>query len=88
MGKSTVAAQLAASLARGGRRVGLLDLDLCGPSLAQMLGVAGKRVEGSAAGWMPVKPGKTWGKEDRHRQCRFHLLFLFLFVSLLRNRWI
>src|SRR5688572_2830843 len=44
VGKSSVAVNLASRLARDGRRVGLLDLDLCGPSVAQMLGVGSSEV--------------------------------------------
>ncbi|CAF3536063.1 unnamed protein product [Rotaria sp. Silwood1] len=39
VGKSTVAAQLALSLYSSGLRVGLLDVDLCGPSIPRMFGV-------------------------------------------------
>ena len=39
VGKSLVSAGLAAALARSGRRVGLLDADLHGPTAARMLGV-------------------------------------------------
>ncbi|EPX86567.1 ATPase involved in chromosome partitioning [Rubellimicrobium thermophilum DSM 16684] len=40
VGKSTVAANLAVALAREGRRVGLLDADIHGPSQPRMMGVA------------------------------------------------
>ncbi|EYD75256.1 Scaffold protein for [4Fe-4S] cluster assembly ApbC, MRP-like type [Rubellimicrobium mesophilum DSM 19309] len=40
VGKSTVAANLAVALAREGRRVGLLDADIYGPSQPRMMGVS------------------------------------------------
>ena len=39
VGKSTVAANLAVALARAGRKVGLLDADIYGPSQPRMMGV-------------------------------------------------
>ncbi|GAA0775854.1 Mrp/NBP35 family ATP-binding protein [Roseibium denhamense] len=42
VGKSTVAANLACALAAQGRRVGLLDADVYGPSQPKMLGVSGR----------------------------------------------
>jgi ATP-binding protein involved in chromosome partitioning len=38
VGKSTVAANLAVALARAGRRVGLVDADIYGPSLPRLMG--------------------------------------------------
>ncbi|KAG8461348.1 hypothetical protein KFE25_010535 [Diacronema lutheri] len=54
VGKSTVASQLAFGLASRGLRVGLLDIDICGPSAPLMLGVRGEAVHSSASGWSPV----------------------------------
>ena len=42
VGKSSVAVNLALALAAGGRRVGLLDADVYGPSVPRMMGVSGK----------------------------------------------
>ncbi|MEW5724222.1 MAG: Mrp/NBP35 family ATP-binding protein [Thermodesulfobacteriota bacterium] len=41
VGKSSLAANLAVALARQGARVGLMDVDLHGPSIPRMLGLAG-----------------------------------------------
>lgn len=54
VGKSTMSAQLAFALAGQGLSVGLLDVDICGPSIPQMLGLRGQSVHQSASGWSPV----------------------------------
>ncbi len=35
-------------------QVGLLDVDICGPSVPRMLGLEGREVHQSATGWSPV----------------------------------
>ncbi len=54
VGKSTVAVSLAAALMRSRKRVGLLDVDIHGPSIPTMLGLERQRVLGAEDGLLPV----------------------------------
>jgi ATP-binding protein involved in chromosome partitioning len=45
VGKSTTAVNIALALAADGKRVGLLDADVYGPSIPRMLGLEGRRAE-------------------------------------------
>ncbi len=57
VGKSTVAVNLAVALMMAGRKVGLLDTDIHGPSIPTMLGLENERVQGGAAGLVPCDVG-------------------------------
>lgn len=59
VGKSTVAVNLALSLQLKGLRVGILDIDLCGPSIPKMLNVEDSEVSQCEDGWLPVTVGET-----------------------------
>jgi Mrp family chromosome partitioning ATPase len=54
VGKSSVTTQTALTLVNKGFNVGVLDIDLTGPSLPRMFGVESKQVHSSTAGWVPV----------------------------------
>ena len=54
VGKSTVAAQLALAFQQDGKKVGILDIDLCGPSIPKMFGVDQSEVHQCDEGWLPV----------------------------------
>ena len=54
VGKSTVATQLAFAFQSAGQKVGILDIDLCGPSVPKMLGLQGNEVYQCDQGWVPV----------------------------------
>jgi len=57
VGKSTVAVNLAMSAMLSDQRVGLLDVDLHGPSVPTMLGLVGHRLEGGEDGMLPIEIG-------------------------------
>ena len=59
VGKSTLAANLAVALARQGRKVGLVDADIYGPSQPQLLGITGIKPAAHDNKMIPV-PSK-WG---------------------------
>ena len=54
VGKSSVAVSLSLGFVRAGKKVALLDVDLCGPSIPRMLGLEGQSIIQSDKGWVPV----------------------------------
>ncbi len=57
VGKSTVAVNLAVALMLSGKRVGLLDVDIHGPSIPTMLGLEGETILESEDGLLPIELG-------------------------------
>ncbi len=55
VGKSTVSANMACALAAQGRRVGLLDADVYGPSQPRMLGVSGRPASPDGKTILPLR---------------------------------
>ncbi|KAI5952311.1 hypothetical protein KGF54_003177 [Candida jiufengensis] len=59
VGKSSVTTQTALTLVNKGFKVGVLDIDLTGPSLPRMFGVEHQKVHQSSRGWVPVQVYNT-----------------------------
>ncbi|KAK7912054.1 hypothetical protein PG985_014535 [Apiospora marii] len=54
VGKSSVTTQLALSLSLAGHSVGVLDVDLTGPSMPRMFNIEEAKVTQAPGGWLPV----------------------------------
>ncbi|XP_039262453.1 cytosolic Fe-S cluster assembly factor nubp1-B-like [Styela clava] len=55
VGKTTVTSHLAYSFAKNEEnQIGVLDIDICGPSIPVVMGLSGEQVHNSGSGWSPV----------------------------------
>lgn len=54
VGKSSVTTQLALALTLEGHSVGVLDIDLTGPSIPRFFGIESAKVKQAPGGWLPV----------------------------------
>lgn len=86
-GKSTVSTQLTLGLARAGKKVGILDIDLCGPSIGLMFNLNKQDIMCSEKGWEPVEvPHSSQAHPVKVMSIAFLLKGNFLFqTSLSRN---
>ena len=57
VGKSTIAVNLAVSLSLTGKKIGLLDIDIHGPSVPTMLNLEGVRAQANGKTILPVEMG-------------------------------
>jgi len=57
VGKSTVAVNLAVALSSAGKRVGILDVDIHGPSVPRMLGLQDSRMQAQGDAMIPIELG-------------------------------
>jgi len=55
VGKSTVTSNITRGLAEDkSKDIGILDIDICGPSIPRIMGVLDEQVHNSGSGWSPV----------------------------------
>ncbi|KAB8360752.1 hypothetical protein FH972_024486 [Carpinus fangiana] len=54
VGKSSVTVQLALALTLAGHNVGVLDIDLTGPSIPRLFGIETAKITQAPGGWLPV----------------------------------
>lgn len=71
VGKSSITTQLALTLSLQGHSVGVLDIDLTGPSIPRFFGIEDSKVRQAPGGWIPVDvhgaqtlPGKKIKDEE------------------------
>ncbi|KAK6461537.1 P-loop containing nucleoside triphosphate hydrolase protein [Scheffersomyces coipomensis] len=76
VGKSSVTTQTALTLVNKGFNVGVLDIDLTGPSLPRMFGVEEKQVHQSVAGWVPVSVYNNNNNTDEKKRGNLSLMSL------------
>lgn len=76
VGKSSVTTQTCLSLVNKGFNVGVLDIDLTGPSLPRMFGVESKQVHQSTAGWVPVSVHNSKDDPEGHKRGNLSLMSL------------
>lgn len=90
VGKSSVTTQLALSLSLQGHSVGVLDLDLTGPSIPRFFGIESSKVKQAPGGWLPVPVHESKNAESGPNESgptsRYGALYCMSLGFLLGNR--
>lgn len=73
VGKSSVTVQLALSLCRAGHSVGVLDIDLTGPSIPRLFGIENDKVKQAPGGWLPVEVHPIFESQDQMSHSAQHI---------------
>ncbi|OKL64046.1 Cytosolic Fe-S cluster assembly factor cfd1 [Talaromyces atroroseus] len=85
VGKSSVTLQLALALTLQGKSVGILDIDLTGPSIPRLVGKEDAKITQSPRGWIPVEVYPGDAKNDTNAASRGSLRCMSV-GFLLRDR--
>jgi Mrp family chromosome partitioning ATPase len=67
VGKSSVTTQLALTLSLQGHSVGVLDVDLTGPSIPRFFGIESAKVRQAPGGWIPVPVHEAQAAKNGHQ---------------------
>lgn len=78
VGKSSVTLQLALALSQQGHNVGILDIDLTGPSIPRLLNLEDRKVRQAPGGWLPVPVHEATNRTETQTQKRGSLHALSL----------
>lgn len=85
VGKSSVTVQLALTFSLRGHNVGVLDIDLTGPSIPRLFGIEKAKIRQAPGGWLPVEihEAGTYERPDGSKLGSVHCMSLGF---LLRDR--
>jgi Mrp family chromosome partitioning ATPase len=86
VGKSSVTLQLALTLAQQGHNVGILDIDLTGPSIPRLLNLEDKKVKQAPGGWLPVQVHDATDADPDHATPKRGSLHALSLAFLLPSR--
>ena len=84
VGKSSVTVQLALALSLHGYNVGVLDIDLTGPSIPRLFGIESAKIRQAPGGWLPVQVHER--QESDYTSPNLGALYCMSLGFLLRDR--